>query len=181
MRYIALGCLSLFLFTAPAHAEWQEASSDHFVIYGDEKEKALTRFAQRLERFHAAMAFVYKTAPTKPSPSNRVTVFVVDSAADVRKVTGTSNRFVAGMYIPRAGASVAVIPHLRGASQSELTGETTLYHEYAHHFMTTSLSSRAYPRWFVEGFAEFFAAARFKQDGTLQLGTPPYFRALDLV
>ena len=180
MRYIALSCLPLFLFTAPADAEWLEASSEHFVIFGDQKEKELAAFAERLERFHAAMAYVYKTDRTKPSPSNRVTVFVVDSAAAVRKVTATDNRYLTGAYFPRAGSSVALIPHLRDASKFELTGETTLYHEYAHHFMATSLTNRAYPRWFVEGFAEFFAAVLFKPSGNVELGTPPYFRAMEL-
>ena len=61
--------------------------------------------------------------------------------------------------MPRAGSSVAVIPDLRRASSRfDLSGETVLYHEYAHHFMIASLTSRAFPLWFTEGFAEFFAA-----------------------
>ena len=62
-----------------------------------------------------------------------------------------------------------------------MTGETVLYHEYAHHFMIASLTSRAYPRWFTEGFAEFFAGVRFKEDGTVLLGAPAQHRAAELV
>lgn len=180
MRYIALGCFSFLLFVAPARAEWLEASSDHFLIYGDQDEKAVKGFAERLERFHAAMAYVYRTQQTKPSPSNRVTIFVVSSAAQVREVTASKNRYVAGIYIPRAGSSVAVIPKLRAASKQELSGETILYHEYAHHFMTAALTERAYPRWFVEGFAEFFAGVQFEPSGVVRLGVPPHYRAMEL-
>ncbi|MGQ0834786.1 MAG: hypothetical protein ACT4O5_07675 [Gammaproteobacteria bacterium] len=122
---------TLFLFALPfagtASADWLEASSDHFVIYGDHKEKAAREFAERLERFNGAMARVYRHEQSKPSPSNRVTVYVVDSAKDVREVTAQKNRYVAGVYIPRAGGSVAVIPKLKGASSTyELSGETIL-------------------------------------------------------
>lgn len=178
MRHIALGCISFFLFAATAKGEWLEASSDHFVIYGDQKDKALKEFSERLERFHAAMAYLYKTPRTKPSPSNRVTIFVVASAAKVRKVTG---RYVSGTYIPRAGSSVAVIPRLRRVPPDfDPSGGTILYHEYAHHFMRTSLTNRVHPRWLVEGFAEFFARVTFKPDGSVQLGAPAYDLAMEL-
>lgn len=180
MRAIALGIL-LLCTGAAANADWLEASSDHFVIYGNQKEQAIQEFAERLETFHAAMARIYKKDLSKPSPSNRVTIFVVSSAADVREVTGAQNRYLAGVYIPRAGGSVAVVPKLKDASKRELVGETILYHEYAHHFMTASLSSRAFPRWFSEGFAEFFAGVEFNSDGGIEVGTPPYYRAMELM
>jgi tetratricopeptide (TPR) repeat protein len=174
------GTVALLLLAAPAHAGWVEASSDHFVIYSDQDEMAARHFAERLERFHSAMAHVFKKPQNKPGPSNRVTVFVVSSAAKVRRVTGTDNRYMSGIYIPRAGSSVALIPKLRGASSAELTGETILFHEYAHHFMIAGLTARAYPRWFTEGFAEFFAGVRFEKDGGVLLGTPANFRGAEL-
>ena len=180
MRCIALGCISLLLVAATARADWLEVSSDHFVIYADQNEEMTRDFAGRLERFHAAMARAFAKAQTKPGPSNRVTVFVVSSSAKVRKVTGTKNRYVAGMYIPRAGSSVAVIPKLRHGSSFEYTGETVLYHEYAHHFMIAGLTARAYPRWFTEGFAEFFAGVQFRKDGSVLLGAPAHARAWEL-
>jgi tetratricopeptide (TPR) repeat protein len=56
-----------------------------------------------------------------------------------------------------------------------------LYHEYAHHFMFARLTARAYPRWFTEGFAEFFAGVRFREDGSVLLGAPATHRNLELV
>jgi len=180
MRRIALGWFSLLLLATTANAEWLEASSDHFVIYCDQGEIGARKFAERLERYHAAMAYVYAKKQDKPGPSNRVTVFVVSSAGKVRKVLGTKDRYLTGIYIPRAGASVALVPTLKGSSMYELRGETVLFHEYAHHFMIANLTARAYPRWFTEGFAEFFASARFKAQGVM-LGAPADFRAPELV
>jgi tetratricopeptide (TPR) repeat protein len=179
MRAMALGFVLLWV-GVPARAEWLEAGSDHFVIYSDQKEQSVREFADRLERFDAAMALLYRKPKTQPSPSNRVTIFVVDDASEVREVAGGNNRFLTGFYVPRAGGSIAVIPKLKSASRSKLSGEKVLYHEYAHHFMLASLTTQAYPRWFVEGFAEFFGGAQFKADGSLELGVPPYYRAMEL-
>jgi tetratricopeptide (TPR) repeat protein len=173
---LMLAVAALVAVAAPTHADWVEASSDHFVIYGDQDEAAARRFAERLERFHDAMAYVYKKAQSKPGPSNRVTIFVVSSSAKVRQILGTKDRFLGGIYIPRAGASVALVPTIKGSSYSE----RTLFHEYAHHFMIGSLTARAYPRWFTEGFAEFFASVRFEKDGAVLVGTPAIDRGPEL-
>lgn len=180
MRYIKLGCVALLMVSATANADWVEASSDHFVIYGEDG-RDVRGFADRLERFHAAMAHVYVKPQAKPGPSNRVTIFIVSSASKVRKVAGIQNKYVAGFYLPRAGASVAVIPDLgRASSRFDMSAATVLYHEYAHHFMRAALTTRAFPMWFTEGFAEFFAGAHFKEDGTVLLGTPANHRALEI-
>jgi tetratricopeptide (TPR) repeat protein len=181
MRYIALLVFAFsLLHTATAQAHWLEANSDHFVIYGDEDEEKVRQFAERLERFHATMGHVFGADRSKPSPSNRVRIFAVANPAAVRRILGTKQRAIVGVYIPRAGGSVALIPRLKKASKYDLTGETVLYHEYAHHFMKAVLSARAYPRWFTEGFAEFFASARFNDDGTISVGAPPFYRAAEL-
>lgn len=179
MKSVALGWFSLFLAAAPAAAEWLEASSDHFVIYSDQQEKVVKGFAERLERFHAALGQMFGTPASKPGPSNRVTVYVLPSAAKVRKVLGTGERYLDGVYIPRAGGSVALIPRLHKTSSFGMTRETVLYHEYAHHFMH-NLTSRSYPRWFTEGFAEFFANVQFKDDGSVVIGTAANYRAPEL-
>jgi hypothetical protein len=41
--------------SAPAHAEWMEAKSPHFIVYGDMSEQALRARTERLERFDALL------------------------------------------------------------------------------------------------------------------------------
>src|SRR6185503_12424966 len=60
-------------------------------------------------------------------------------------------------------------------------GETILYHEYAHHFMAANLTNRPYPRWFTEGFAEFFANVLFREDGSVVIGAVAHNRAAELI
>lgn len=163
-----------------AGADWVESSSDHFVIYSDQDEGSVRGFSERLELFHAAMARSFQRKESRPSPSNRLTIFVVSSERQVRDFAKSDNRYMAGIYLPRAGNSIALVPKLkRAGSKYELSGETVLYHEYAHHFMAT-LTSRTFPRWFVEGFAEFFAGARIHSD-KVGLGTPATHRGYELM
>lgn len=176
---LMIGSLAFSMLASSAHADWSEASSEHFVIYSDQSEKSLRPFAERLELFHATMAQVLRKSPPKPSPSNRVTIFVVSSDEEVRRLVDADKTFINGIYRARAGATVALVPQLRSArSKLELAPETVLYHEYAHHFMS-GITARAYPRWFVEGFAEFFAGVRLKAD-EVNLGMPATHRVLEL-
>ena len=101
---------AMFVGTA-ARAEWHKAESDHFVIFADDKEDDIRRFAENLERYHSAMTFLTMREVEKPSPSNRVTIFVVGSQADMRALSGS--RRIGGFYIPRAGASRAFVQDIR--------------------------------------------------------------------
>ena len=129
---LAAGWLMLLVIAGPARAQWVEVSTDHFVICSDQKEKTVKEFAERLERLHASMAYLFGKPPTKPGPSNRVTVYVLPNAAKLRRVLGTDSRYIDGIYIPRAGGSVALVPKLRGALKFEASGETILYLSLIH-------------------------------------------------
>ena len=181
LNILMIASLSSSMFASTANAEWLQVDSNQFVIYGDQSEQDLTRFAERLELFHGAMAYRFNVQQAKPSPSNRVTIYVVSSRAKVRKLADSSNRGLVGFYVPRAGSTTAVIPKLdRAYSEFDLSPETVLFHEYAHHFMY-GITARAFPPWFVEGFAEFFAAVKFLPDGGVGLGAPATHRANELV
>src|SRR4051812_28426723 len=118
MRNVLATAAAFFLLVSgDALAEWYEASSDHFVIYADESEKDIRKYSDRLERYFSAMTFVLPSRNTKPSPSNRVTVYVVSSERIVRKLYGgDDSRYIQGFYRPRAGGSLAIIPPMDVAS-----------------------------------------------------------------
>lgn len=177
MRLPAVIALFVFLVSPlPAQAKWLEVSSEHFVIYADDKESDAVRFTEQLERYHAGMAMLTGTDAPAPSPSNRVTIYVVRSADAVRKLYGEGSAFVNGFYVPRAGASIAIVPQVDSTRSMSMT---VLLHEYAHHFLIGS-SSRGMPRWFSEGGAEFFASVRFEKDGGATFGMPANHRAAEL-
>ncbi|WAC23378.1 tetratricopeptide repeat protein [Blastomonas sp. SL216] len=165
----------------PAHAEWHEASSPNFLVYADQSEGDIREFTDMLERYRSAMRFIYKLPEEPTSPSNRLTVFVVRDASQVRKLMGDGSRFVRGFYLPRAGGSVAFVPQVEDDSQSDRVSrdEQILLHEYAHHFMF-SVFSGSPPLWLQEGFAEFYSTAKFDSSGGVGLGLPADHRAAEL-
>lgn len=176
--------LALFLMTlfipGQAYAEWHEASSDHFLVIADQNEKDTREFAERLERFHTAMHYILGRETQKISPSNRVTIYVVRTSGDVRKLAGDKTGFIRGFYQARAGGSVAFTARVDSEGANVSQSEQVLLHEYAHHVMN-STNQWSTPRWLSEGFAEFFSTARFEKNGGVGLGLPAQHRAAELV
>ncbi|OYU03307.1 MAG: hypothetical protein CFE36_02895 [Sphingomonadaceae bacterium PASS1] len=158
--------LAFFLMTlfipAQANAEWHEASSDHFLVIADQNEKDTREFAERLERFHAAMHYILGREMQKISPSNRVTIYVVRTSGQERQLAGDKTGFVLGFYQPRAGGSVAFTARVDTEGANVSQSEQVLLHEYAHHVMN-STNQWSTPRWLSEGFAEFFQRRDLKK------------------
>jgi tetratricopeptide (TPR) repeat protein len=174
VRGWALGLLAV---SAPAAAEWQKATTPHFVIYSDTSTEAITTLATRLERVDAAMRLVYSMPDTPESAANPVTVYVLDDAAAIRKLSRRSD--IAGFYVGRADGSVAFTPRRgEGAGPGSLSPQIVLFHEYAHHLLLSN-STTAFPAWFSEGYAEFVATARF-DEGVTVLGGGAQHRAYGL-
>jgi len=183
MRRVLTSSAALFLFVC-GHVQaddWREASSDNFVIYAEEDEKEIRKYSDRLERYHSAMSFLLSPKKIKPSPSGRVTVYVVRNERIVRKLYGSGDnaRYIAGFYRPRAGGSLAIMPPIDITGTEASKSELVLMHEYAHHFMAVN-TPYLVPRWYTEGYAEFFATARFDKDGAVGLGLPAVHRAYEL-
>lgn len=163
----------LTLWPMAAQAEWREARSDHFVVYSDDQAKDVVRFAERLERFDATLRLLTKMAATPIAAPNRMTVYMTGDTSSIARLARSSN--VAGFYIPRAGGSVAFVP--KSGSGNGIDPEEVLFHEYTHHFMLSNWAESAFPAWYVEGFAEFFAPTRFRDDGSIEIARPPMYRA----
>ncbi|MEO5706725.1 MAG: hypothetical protein ABIT10_12490 [Alteraurantiacibacter sp.] len=161
---------------APAQAAWLEAQSTNFVIYADDDEAELRELAQRLERYHSAMELITGVDMLPPSPSNRVTIYVLSNWSEMRRLTGS--QMIAGFYSARAGRPAAFVPAQRSGRRSDFN-LTVLLHEYAHHFMISN-SRFALPAWYGEGGAEFFASARYNADGGMTLGLPAAHRFYEL-
>jgi hypothetical protein len=181
-KWISAAAACALMCSGAARADWMEAQSPHFVIYADESPGEIQRFSQELEVYHQALAQLTGIHPPDPSPSNRLTIFVVRDILQVQKLFGGKNHFVGGFYFPRAGDSLAVVPHV--SDTSDIGGEqdfsmVSLMHEYAHHFLISN-GSLPMPRWLGEGSAEFFSSAGFPSSGGIEIGMPAYHRIGEL-
>ena len=170
--------LLFLLLPATAQADWYEASTRHFTVYADERPERLREYAANLERFDKAVRTLGGWPDEPVAAPNRVTVYMVSNQEVVSRLIG--DRSVAGFYVPRAGGALAVVPRYSGWGSSggtDLGAQAILLHEYAHHLMWSISPHAVYPAWFVEGFAELYATAEFKENGGVAIGLPPQYRA----
>src|SRR3546814_15754457 len=77
----------LVLSAVPARAEWREASSAHFLVYGDISASKLREYSERLERYDSALRLITNHAETGASNRNRVHVHLMPSMSDHPKLT----------------------------------------------------------------------------------------------
>jgi tetratricopeptide (TPR) repeat protein len=178
IRRIVLSALAL-LVPGAAHADWHEASTDHFVVYSDDSPERLEKFATQLERFDKALRAMRRLANEPVGEANRVTVYVVPRMGTVARLAGNDD--VAGFYRGRAGGSMAVVPRYAGSGELDLSAQAILLHEYTHHLMLSLWPHAAFPSWFIEGYAEFHATARFEKDGAVAFGLAPQYRGYGLL
>jgi tetratricopeptide (TPR) repeat protein len=171
--------LLLVMLPGVAHAQWHEASSDHFVIYSKDRPERLQKFAETLERFDLAMRGLRGWKNDPVAPAARLTIFVLGSTDAVGELAGDS--MVAGFYSGRASGSVAFVPRVSGTDTFDLNAQTILFHEYTHHLMMSEFANAAFPAWLVEGWAEFHATAQIQRDGSVTFGYAPNYRAWGLL
>lgn len=162
----------LLMVPAFAHAEWHEASSEHFVVYSDDAPARVQQYAERLERFDRALRYITGTPNKARSLSSRVTVYMVEDVDAIRKLAGSDT--VAGFFQSRASGPVAFAPRRAAGS---LDAQTIVLHEYGHNFMFASWPDVVFAPWFVEGFAEFVGTAIFRDSGDLVFGKNPDYRS----
>lgn len=155
-----------------AAADWREARTPNFIVYGEASERQLRSAAARLEDFDRLLRHLTNTATP---PAEPLAVYLLESASDLAK-TGRDRRDLRGFYSAGPAGTVAVA--VRGDLSGQTGGEV-LQHEYAHHFMMR-YHPFYYPSWYVEGFAEYVATARFDGD-EVEIGRPSTGRASTLV
>ena len=163
----------------PSSAAWVQATSEHFIVYGDVKEADAREFAERLERIDKLLRFVTSTPDTAAERANKVTVFVVPDMNSVQRLYGGGGGDVAGFYRPDAQGALAVTPRSMAEMSEYMRPQEILFHEYTHAILISSAKA-AYPRWLNEGLAEFFGTVENRPDGSLVLGGLPMVRGFAL-
>ena len=168
--------------TSPAAAAWQQASSKHFVIYGDMTTEEMTAYAKKLEKFDAAARLIRKQNDPAVGDGNRVHVYVVPTDLDVNRTLGSAESGVLGYYEDDVRSPFIITPRKvrRDNNNRNFAPESVFFHEYTHHLQLQS-SNRPLPAWLSEGFAEFLGNPIFGDDGSVGLGTPATERAAAII
>ena len=175
LKKLMLAVAAATVMPAAAHAEWVEASSKHFLVYGDMSQNEAKSWAERLERIDH---FLREASGVGNDESlGRVTVYVVPSMEAVQRLYG-GNRNIGGFYNADAQGFLAVTPRAI-PSEYKIKPQQVLFHEYTHHIMVRS-ESGLFPAWVQEAFAEFFSTIYTDTKGNLVIGAPPLDRGYSL-
>lgn len=177
LRLAAL--MALALAPSQAVAAWYEAKTNHFIIYSEQKPDELRDYATLLERFDSGVRAIRQMQDPPPTSTSRLTLFVVRDARAVEDAMGLPGSGIAGVYFPRASGPVSIANGQPKRNRWDLDGRTVFFHEYLHHLMLQDATA-AYPTWMTEGYAEFFAPAEFRNDGSVEFGEPPHYRGAEL-
>lgn len=140
---------------SPARAEWRRAESPNFIVYSQADEDRLRQQVAQLEDYDRLLRTL--TGATAPPSPNKLEVYIVRRNSQLDVVRPVSEA-VGGFYTARPTGIAALVDETGSARDNE-----TLFHEYAHHFMTQYFPG-AYPPWYVEGFAEYMMTAQFRPD-----------------
>jgi len=160
---------ALALGAAPAFAaQWHRAESPHFRVLARGSGPAVQQRIRNLERLHAAMLLTLGVTEGQGLSRPPFEMLMKDddevSAAFFPKFRG---RNIAGFFRQTADGSLAVATIWPYQGRIDYSGKV-VYHEYAHRVMFT-YARMGYPTWYVEGFAEYFAATYMDADG-LEIG-----------
>jgi hypothetical protein len=181
MRSLLFSLLLALVFGAgPARAEWLRAQSPNFIVYSEESEGRLRERITLLENFDRLLR-VITTVNDPPAPA-RLHIYVVSGPEDLRTIHPAPPGIV-GYYVATPYGIAALVDRLAGGGRDrearDRAAEETLLHEYAHHFMR-QYRANAYPAWYVEGFAEYFATATFR-NRSIDIGNFSPGRAYSIV
>lgn len=175
MRRYALpalcAALALLPFSAQADDKWVKAESQHFTVYSNVNAKATDAYVRNLEKYRYIIGAFYGLSGPDTQPEPRMKLFFLKSRSDLKEVWPKVESQVAGFVricpVGIAGFSTYEGDAVASASKVENVAENTsqhiFFHEYAHMFMFQN-SQTVYPRWFVEGFAEYYGTTKILDD-----------------
>jgi hypothetical protein len=167
-----LTALAFVALAGPAQARWLRAESPKFIVYSDGDEMRLREQVEQLEVFDV-MLRQWHSMPIDGLPPRKLEIYLVADKAGLQRMWPGVSDHIAGMYSPSIGdISAIAIRDAREASHksknAEDWSESTLFHEYTHHFMLQYFPA-AFPTWLIEGYAEFFGTATV-QGQTVEIG-----------
>lgn len=170
-----LQILLMLLPAVPVAAGWKVAETANFRVYSAGPEDRLVAQARLLEDYRALLLRSIGAAERSPQP--RLDLFLVDRVQQATPWTAVPAG-AAGFYRADAGRISAVVEDRPEAGPLMLSSQQILLHEMAHHILLGARGP-AYPAWYVEGFAEYFAGARASAD-RIDYALPNASRAVTL-
>ena len=165
---IALLCLLLAAQGSTAKEAWTSVRSKNFLLVGNASEKEIRQVGARLEQFRDVFTRLFPNAQfTSPVPTT-VVVFKSDASyKPFKPVVEGKPSDVAGYFQPGEDVNYITLTTERGGVEGPFR---TIYHEYVHQFVNSTLGRASVPPWFNEGLAEYYSTFEMSDDRKVYLG-----------
>ena len=162
-----------FLAIIPAHHSavakdtWTSVRSKNFFLIGNASEKEIRQVAVRLEQFRNVFSRLFPTMIfTSPVPSTVIVFKSHRSYKPFKPLADGKTMGVAGYF--QSGSDVNYITLT--TQQLEEGSYKTIFHEYVHLLMDSTLGRTSVPPWFNEGIAEYYSTFEMEDDRKVYLG-----------
>ncbi len=154
-RFISIGCALIALtgcaVTYTLDRTWVEVQSEHFTITSDMRVEEAEKLARTLELFRASVLLITSAQSLDARIPTRV--FFFRSEATFRSFQPPGGAGLVGYLSRQLRANFMTM-----VDSSDVDPERILRHEYVH-FLVHNETSRIYPPWYDEGFAELLSTA----------------------
>jgi tetratricopeptide (TPR) repeat protein len=170
--------LALFLFvlsfrqgvSATPKDEWISVKSKNFHLIGNATEKDIRLVATKLEQFRETFRILFPGLKIDSPIKTTVIVFKSDTSYrpfKPRRPDGKPDDGIAGYFQP--GDDVNYITLSTEGENADTFG--TIFHEYTHFMLDTSIGKANIPTWLNEGLAEYYQTYKIEDDQKITLGT----------
>jgi hypothetical protein len=150
---------------------WFRAESQHFVVYSDTRQEDVSTLLDNLEKLDHVLR-IYTQPVRKAQPQEaKLTLYYHSRASDLRQIDDGMPADAVGLYSSCAAGVqgfvrlVERVPTLGDAELDKSPLDETLsfaFEAYARHFLYRHTDIRT-PRWFLDGFAQYFSSMRFSE------------------
>jgi hypothetical protein len=181
MRSFALrvsAALFLSVISQPAFSEpWTKAESDHFTVYDQAGATDSRANALRLEGLHRLLTIKFGRNEDSDRDFSKLDIYFLENTNDLKEVRPDIDKDVRGFVTScQEGVQAFVLNHQEWRPGLPLLGESenatqiSVFHAYTALYLR-NISSKNYPRWFIDGAAEYFSTAHLNGD-TAIIGAP---------
>jgi len=159
---------------------WFRAESQHFVVYSNTNNEAVYQLLNQLEKLDYVLRIYTQPYLKGTDTPSKLTFYYHDDERGLNAVDAGQPANTIAMYssceagVQGAGAHLSSLPALTNdklINDPLNEGLSYLFEAYARHFLYRYTDIRA-PGFFIDGFAQFFASARFS-DNQMALGRTP--------
>lgn len=190
-KYLSFFLLIFLFVTAPNTLKadgWLKVESENFIFYSENSEAVTKDYLEALEKYHYYLGAFIPINKTEVGKGNKFVVYFLKDSSSYKKVWpdidsnvgGFVSTCIDGMQAFTAFDGNRIDKNKKLKYQDENHSLIVLNHEYAHQFMLRNASD-GYPKWFSEGFAEYYSTMRFSDTEDVLLGVPTIGRYANLL